>query len=681
MHAMSNKLHDQSSPYLQQHAKNPVEWYPWGDEALALAAEQDKPILLSIGYSACHWCHVMAHESFEDQETAQLMNKHFINIKVDREERPDLDKIYQTAHYMLTSLQGGWPLTMFLSPENQLPFFGGTYFPLEAKQGMQDFKSVLHKVANFFNKNRKAIKEQNKIIENAYLELQKPPIKVDSLNSAPIDKAYEGLSQYFDSSHGGFSPAPKFPQITYLERLFQYWKTTNERNALHMVSFTLSKMAAGGIYDHVGGGFFRYAVDDKWMIPHFEKMLYDNGPLLSIYAQVYADTNEITFKHIAENIANWAIEEMQSNEGGFYSSIDADSEGHEGKYYIWDREEVQNLLTDEEYSVLADHVGLNATPNFEDKWHFYVYNPLGQVAAKHSLDEQAVFTLLESAKEKLKTHRKTRIAPNKDEKILTSWNGLMIKGMALAGRLLNRPDFVASAQKALDFIVENLWKDGRLFAKYKDGRAELTGYLDDYVFLIEGIIALLQTDFRSKDLSFAIDLTEAVINHFQDSKHGDFFFTAHDHETLVLRPKPVIDESTPAGNGIAALVIAKLGYLLGNTDYINMSESILKLYWNKIMNMPHAYNSMLHALDDVLFPPQIIILRGVADELNEWQQLCNQYYLPYRMILAIENGVQDLPGWLSEKVSSETTVAYICSGQTCMAPITSLSELQKFLET
>ena len=583
---ISNSLVDSTSPYLLQHAHNPVQWYPWGPQALQKARDEDKPILLSIGYSACHWCHVMAHESFEDEQTAELMNRLFINIKVDREERPDLDKIYQTAHQLLTQRSGGWPLTMFLMPEDHVPFFGGTYFPPQARYNMPSFSDVMTKVEQYYRTQMGDLELQNNSVMSALKQFTQKTVVECELNAMPLDVARQQMEKSFDTQYGGFGSAPKFPHPTNIERLLRHWVasgaddgmsdeavTTKDETSLSMALQTLHAMASGGIYDQLAGGFCRYSVDDQWEIPHFEKMLYDNGPLLSLYCRAYQATQNPVFKRIALETADWVLREMQSAEGGYYSTLDADSEGEEGKFYAWTPDEVKQVLDDDQqYQVIEKIYGLDGPANFEGKWHFCVRRTTQDIAVELNLDERNVLQLLSSAKQKLMLVREQRVRPGRDEKILTSWNGLMIKGLAEAGRVFNEDKYTQSAIRALNFIRDELWVDDSLLATYKDGKAHLTAYLDDYVFLVDGILELLQVRWLTSDLEFAVDLIECLLNKFEDKDQGGFYFTASDHEPLLMRLKPLADDAMPSGNGVAASVLIRMAQMLGEDRYAEAAE-------------------------------------------------------------------------------------------------------------
>ena len=672
-----NSLINETSPYLLQHAHNPVQWYPWSDEALSRARKEDKPILLSIGYSACHWCHVMAHESFEDEATAAIMNEHFINIKVDREERPDLDKIYQTAQQLLTQRTGGWPLTMFLTPENHIPFFGGTYFPPDSRYGLPGFRDVLLRIAGFYHEERDAITRQNESVQEALKRITAIPVLVDEaeLSPAPLQEALKQLEQNFDAKNGGFGGAPKFPHPTSIDRLLRfYMQSENKDNQriMTMVDITLKKMARGGVYDQIGGGFYRYSVDDHWMIPHFEKMLYDNGPLLALYCDAWQITGNDFYKTIAVETAGWVMRDMQSGEGGYFSTIDADSEGHEGKFYTWDREEIRSILDAREFSVAEKYFGLERPANFEGQWHLHVVAEPEQVAAAMSLDPEEVTTTLAAARQKLLAVRDQRVWPLRDEKILTSWNGLMIKGMATAAVTFDEPAWFDSAAKALEFIRTTLWKEDRLLATYKDGKAHLNAYLDDYAFLIDAILTLLNFKWQPGWMEFALELTDTLLDLFEDKENGGMYFTSHDHEQLIQRTRTYMDDSLPAGNGIVASVLAQLGHLLGEHRYLEAAERILKSGWHSIEHYPAAHNAMLNALEDYLHPPQQIIIRGKENEIGEWRRQCRQLAGPYSMILPIDNDAQQLTGALADKKPVEQTIAYVCAGLHCSPPITRL---------
>lgn len=670
---MPNRLSRETSPYLLQHADNPVDWYPWGPEALQLAREQDKPILLSIGYSACHWCHVMAHESFEDAEVAALMNAHFINIKVDGEERPDIDQIYQTAHAMLSQRSGGWPLTVFLTPEQE-PFFTGTYFPKEPRYQLPGFGDLIVRIASFYRERKADLAEQNQALLKAMAGSVLPPAAEITANTETQKLAFGHLRDIFDFEHGGFGSAPKFPNPADLEFLLrQAWQGNAQAEAMALQM--LQSMAAGGIYDQIGGGFCRYSVDERWMIPHFEKMLYDNGQLLALYASGWQIARE-KYPELAERFAvvlsetvEWMLREMLSPAGAFYSSLDADSEGEEGKFYVWQPAEIKDLLTSEEFAVLSRSLGFEHAPNFEGHaWHPYLAIP----------PPEADMGLFQSGRTKLFYARENRIRPGRDDKILTSWNALAIKGLARASRVLGKRDWLKAAQAAVAFIHQKLWVNGRLLATCKGDVAHLNAYLDDYAFLMDALLELLQTEYRPQDMDFAIALAEALLNEFE-AEDGGFYFTGHHHETLIHRPKQGYDNATPSGNGVAVQTLLRLGHILGETRYLDAAERALKAFDAVMQRSPAGCPSLLMALEEYETPPPLVILRGPIRELESWQLELNRYYLPNVICLALADGIDDLPAALVRN-SSGSVNAWVCRGVQCLPPENNLEKLLRSLE-
>ncbi|MBI4292310.1 MAG: thioredoxin domain-containing protein [Betaproteobacteria bacterium] len=677
---MPNRLAQETSPYLQQHADNPVDWYPWGEEALARSRLEDRPLLVSIGYSACHWCHVMAHESFEDPEVAAVMNRLFVNVKVDREERPDLDRIYQLAHQMLSGRGGGWPLTMFLTPD-QVPFYAGTYFPKEPRYGLPGFAHMLERIAAVWREQRADVARQSESLLSAFASLRtEAPADAAEFSAAPLESALASAKSSFDPRHGGFGGAPKFPHPAELQLCLRRFAATGEEEALRVVAYTLERMARGGIYDQLGGGFCRYSVDAEWTIPHFEKMLYDNGPLLALYADAWCATRSPLFERIVRETAAWVMREMQSpqgaNSGGYYSSLDADSEHEEGKFYVWSREEFAAQLSDDEYAVASPYYGLDDAPNFEGhRWHLRVKRSLAEVAQALGRPAKDCEPLLESARAKLFAARERRVRPGRDEKILASWNALMIRGMARAGSVFAEPEWIASARRAMDFVRGTLWRDGRLLATSKDGRAHLNAYLDDYAYLLAAAIALLDADFDPRMLAFAQDLARVLLEQFEDRENGGFFFTSHDHERLIHRDKPGQDNATPSGNGMAAFALNRLTYLTGDTRYASAAARTLSLFYSAIRVQAGAFSTLLAALEESLAPTRTVVLRGANPELSRWRDALAQQYMPQTMVIAIDAGQHGLPEALAKPVSASTT-AWICEGATCLAPIADLEELR-----
>ena len=685
--ADKNRLGQASSPYLLQHADNPVHWQPWDEAALGAAKAADKPILLSIGYAACHWCHVMAHESFEDQATAELMNRLYVNIKVDREERPDLDRVYQLAHQIIAQRGGGWPLTVFLSPGDLVPFFAGTYFPREPRYGMPAFREVLQRAADFYRENKPDLEKQSTELIGVFQRAAEQPTGDDGseLDFEPIGSALGVLLKNFDPRDGGFGRAPKFPHVSDIELLLNITATPDvdpetRRTCKHMATLSLRRMATGGIFDHLGGGFCRYSVDNAWSIPHFEKMLYDNGSLLFLYAQAWQLTGEGLFRHTAEETAAWVMREMQDPEGGYYSSLDADSEGEEGKYYVWTRDELRELLTEDEFIALAAHYGLNDPPNFEDKyWHLRMTLEQARLVPPPRL-EPATLELLESARAKAFTARQQRVRPALDDKVLTAWNGLMIRGMAAAGRLLARPAYVDSAERAAGFIHKHLWRDGRLLASWRKEPARIPGYLDDYAFLLGGLLELLQSRWDSTWFAWAREVADALLEHFEDGQRGGFWFTADDQHTPLQRPRSFSDESMPSGNAVAARALIELGHLAADPTYIDAGERTLKAAAGLMREYPESHAAMLLSLTSMLEPPTMVVLRGDGEALADWRAELASQYDPRRLTLCIPEQARNLPGLLARCTPRGAACAYVCRGTTCSLPITSIESLSRALD-
>jgi len=677
-----NKLIHETSPYLLQHSKNPVNWYPWGKESLDKAAKEKKPILLSVGYSACHWCHVMAHESFEDPEIAKIMNQSFINIKIDREERPDIDQIYQTAHQILTQRSGGWPLTMFLDPIDQRPFFGGTYFPNEVRHGMPAFPDILIRVADYYDKQKDTIKAQGEKLDEVLTNLL--PSKINEkqiIDTTPLTLARKAIEASFDKKYGGIGNAPKFPHPTTIERLLRHWRNSAFKEepdieALYLATLTLTRMAEGGIYDQLGGGFYRYSVDRSWQIPHFEKMLYDNGALLSLYAYAYLATGDDLFKKITQETAHWLLDDMQANDGGFFSTLNADSEGKEGTYYIWEKKEIEENIKKDDVDIFNHYFGLDQEPNFENKWHLTIQANTDSLIKKYNITKDQLTINIDTNKKILLQERIKRISPSLDDKQLTAWNALVIKGLAIADRALEEENFTEFNFKAINFIQNNHMHNNRLMACYKNGKARFPGYLDDYAYLLDALIESLQTKWHTEHLNFAIQLADQLLEYFLDDKDGGFFFTAKDHEKLIYRPKPMADNATPSGNGIASFALQRLGWLLGESKYLLAVEATLNNAWEMLSKAPHGHVSLINTLEEYLEHPEIIIIRGDHNEIQAWQKATNKIYSPKRMIFAIPSTESGLPGSLNIRKSVKgEVIAYHCKGDHCSEPISSFENL------
>ncbi|MGO9446882.1 MAG: thioredoxin domain-containing protein [Thiobacillaceae bacterium] len=673
---MSNRLAGESSPYLQQHKDNPVDWYPWGAEALDRARAEDMPILLSIGYSTCHWCHVMAHDCFEDSQVAAVMNKLFVSIKVDREERPDLDQIYQMAHQILNGRGGGWPLTMFLTPD-QKPFFAGTYFPKEARYNLPGFVHLMEQVAHAYRERRHEIESQNQYLLSA-MAAQEPegPSSSGSFDRQPLDDAQAQLRQSFDPAWGGFSKAPKFPRPAELEFLLRYCTDAKLRD---MALFTLERMVRGGLVDQIGGGFFRYSVDERWAIPHFEKMLYDNGPLLGLMADAWELTGDTLYGDVAERTVGWVAREMTSPSGAFYAAQDADSEHVEGKFYIWTTDEARALLASEEWEVAAPAWALDQSANFErEHWHLQQPVSLETLAEGTGETQSELARLLESARGKLFAARRNRVPPSRDDKILTGWNGLMITGLSRAGRVMGRDQWVRQAQTALDYLRNTVWADGRLYSSLTSSGPKLPGHLDDYAFMLEALLELMQAEFRLDDLNWARAIADALLDHFEDPEGGGFYFTAHDHEPLIHRSKPGYDNATPSGNAVAAWALARLGSLLDEPRYVRAAGRTLALFWPAMRQGPMGYTRMLMALSEQLSAPAVVLVRGPATALTEWRAALGKLSRVIALVLPNELGV--LPGSLN-KPPSDHARAWLCLGQRCLPPVASVGQLMTILQS
>jgi uncharacterized protein YyaL (SSP411 family) len=676
----ANRLAAQTSPYLRQHAHNPVDWYPWGAEALERAKNERKPILLSIGYAACHWCHVMAHESFEDPATAAVMNELYVNIKVDREERPDLDRLYQLAQQMLTGRGGGWPLTMFLMHDDQRPFFGGTYFPREQRSGLPAFRDLLRHVSAYYQQHLAELRAPAQQVVAALSDLNPAPEVSQTLTDQPLIACRAQLERSFDREYGGFGSAPKFPHPAGIARLLRAWHASAQQaspdlQALYMASLTLTRMAEGGLFDQLGGGFSRYSVDERWEIPHFEKMLYDNAQLLALYAEAAAATGEQLFATTAARTADWMLREMRSQQGALYSSLDADSEGHEGKFYVWQKDEVRQALTAREWDLFSARFGLDGAANFEGQWHLTVRATRESLAERHRLSVAELDAILQRAQTKLLQLRGARVRPGLDDKVLVSWNALAITGLAISARLLNRRDYADAATGTLQYLRQLHWRDGRLLATSARGQARLAGYLDDYAFLLDAILELASVRFRSAELTWAIELGEVMLRHFEDSRDGGFFFTADDHEVLISRPKSFGDEAIPAGNAVAARALLRLGYLLGESRYLTAAERALRAAWPALLKYPEAHAATLLALEDFLQPPHIVVIRGPAEAIEPWRHELNGVFAPRRWTLAVPSDATDLPAALQSKRAEGSALAYVCRGMSCSAPLDSLPKL------
>ena len=665
---MANRLAGATSPYLQQHADNPVDWYPWGEEALAKARAEGKPILLSIGYSACHWCHVMAHESFEDAEVARAMNEAFVNVKVDREERPDLDQIYQTAHALLTRRSGGWPLTMFLTPEGA-PFFGGTYFPKEGRYGLPGFLELLPQVARAYRQQGDRLAEQNRRLAEA-LEALEPEPSAPAAFGAARAAALDALKRTFDRVHGGFGAAPKFPHPAELDFCLRAYVRDGDGEALSIVRTTLDRMADGGIHDQLGGGFCRYSVDAEWGIPHFEKMLYDNAPLLSLYADAARVTGERRYADVARDVVGWMVREMRAPDGAFWSNLDADSEGEEGKFYVFTRDEARAAVSADEWAVAAPHYGFDGPPNFEGRaWNPRVAVPVERVAQDLDLSLPDAHTRLAGARAGLFAAREARVRPGRDEKILTSWNALAIAGLARAASLLDMPRWTDLACEAADALRATAWRDGRLLASRRGERAELNAYLDDHAFLLSALVELMQVRFRREDYDWAREIADALLARFEDAARGGFWFTSHDHEKLFHRGKPGHDNATPSGNGVAASALATLGHVASEPRYLEAAQRAVDLFAGDVARSPGGCSTLLEAAALLEAPPTVVVLAGEPGVCASWRRGLAGRGSPGTVVLDV-SGAADVPAPLVKGTPPALgAAAWVCRGTACLPAI------------
>ena len=669
---MANHLIHETSPYLLQHAGNPVDWYPWGPEALERAKAEDKPILLSVGYSACHWCHVMERESFENRQIADVMNEHFVSIKVDREERPDIDSIYMAAVQAMTG-SGGWPMTVFLTPEGK-PFYGGTYFPPEDRHGMPGFPRVLTSVASAYRQNRsEVVLTTDKLLEQVR-QMSSSARSLDPLTTEVSAQAYGALAGQFDRKHGGLGMQPKFPQPMTYEFLLRHHLQTGDPQALEMVELTLQSMAMGGIYDQLGGGFHRYSTDMYWLVPHFEKMLYDNALLARLYLHAYQATGRPMYRQIVEETLDYVLREMTDPSGGFYSAQDADSEGVEGKFFIWRPEEVVEALGEADGELINRYYGVTQKGNFEGRTILGVGAEAATLAQDAGLGEDEFGDLLERSRAKLLEARDRRVRPERDEKILTAWNGLMLGAFAEAGAVLDHHHYTAVAERSAAFLLDNLREDGRLLRTYRDGRAKLRGYLEDYAFLVSGLLSLHEATFGAKWLREAIELGHQMVELFWDELPGQFYDTGHDHEELVIRPRDISDNAIPAGSSMAADVLLRLSVITGDSEYERRAATALRSVRDLMARYPAGAGHWLCALDFYLSASKEIAIVGdrTAPETKALASEIYRTFLPNRVLLGRNNGgdtLEDLPLMEGrEKVNGQAT-AYVCEHYVCQLPV------------
>ena len=672
---MPNHLINETSPYLLQHANNPVEWFPWGEEAFARAKSENKPVLLSIGYSACHWCHVMAHESFENEAIARLMNEHFVNIKVDREERPDLDQIYMNAVQMMTH-QGGWPMTVFLTPEG-VPFYGGTYFPPQDRYNMPGFPRVLIGVSQAYQEQQDEIRETGASLVQELHRLNQTggsdhPIELEMLNAA-----YIGIVRNYDTVNGGFGGAPKFPPAMTLEFLLRTYARTGNQDALDMVSHTCRKMAHGGMYDQLGGGFHRYSTDSRWLVPHFEKMLYDNALLSRLYLHYFQVSQDATARDTVSGILDYVLREMTHPDGGFYSTQDADSEGHEGKFFVWDSAEIRDALGEPDGDLFNAYYNITDAGNFEGRNIPNVTRSIAEVAQVRGISEEELRGALERSRGKLFELREQRVKPDRDEKILTAWNGLMLASFAEAGVVLNRPGYTTAARRNAEFVLSSLRRDGSLLRTWKDGIAKFNAYLEDYAFLIEGLVTLYETTGEFQWLKEALTLTERMIDEFWDEDAGAFFFTGKSHESLIMRSKDYFDNATPSGNSVAAMILLRLAILMDSDKYRSLATAVLREVGDQARRYPSGFGYALSAADFLLSRPREVAIVA-SDQADRGQMIAETWrrYLPNKVVAS--GGA--VPLLENRPMIDGLATAYVCENYTCKHPVTDLKALAELLD-
>jgi len=684
-HKHTNRLINESSPYLLQHAHNPVDWYPWGTEAFERAKKEDKPIFLSIGYSTCHWCHVMEYESFENEQIAKIMNDNFVSIKVDREQRPDVDEIYMKAVQIMTG-SGGWPLSVFLTSEGK-PFYRGTYFPPTDRYGHTGFERLLLAIADSWKNRRQELVDSAGKLSDTLANLTRPTQK-EKLSPEMLKGAFDYFRDIFDGTNGGFGLAPKFPQPTNLSMLLCYWYSTGDEQALQMVEKTLDAMAKGGIYDHIGGGFHRYATDTRWLIPHFEKMLYDQALLSKVYLQAYQVTKKKEYARIAREIFDYVLRDMTDADGGFYSAEDADSEGKEGTFYLWDPEQIASILDKDQTKLFNAYYGVSRKGNFEEgKTILNITTSTEQLEKKFLKDQATIVNILTTARIKIFNVRATRVRPHRDDKVITAWNGLMISSLAYGGTVLEEEKYVEAAKQAAKFVLGTLHKDGRLMRYYRDAQVVEKAFLDDYAFMIMALLELYEATFDAKWLIEAKELSEEMIELFADNEQGGFFLAGKDNEKLIVRIKPNSDGAIPSGNSVAALALLKLGRLTMNQQFTEQAGKVLESFSQQLKQSPAYSSAMLTALSFWLGPTQEIVIAGTAKAADTKQmfKLLRGKFLPNAVVLLHEqnnagSGIYRIVPFIKNQVVIDgKATAYVCENYVCKQPVNKINDLAKML--
>ncbi|MFQ5964735.1 MAG: thioredoxin domain-containing protein [Candidatus Scalinduaceae bacterium] len=689
----NNRLINEKSPYLLQHAHNPVDWYAWGPEAFEKARKENKPIFLSIGYSTCHWCHVMAHESFEDPEVARLMNEVFVSIKVDREERPDIDNIYMRVCQMMTG-SGGWPLTIFMTPEKK-PFFAGTYIPKESRFGRMGMLELIPRIKEVWQtKHDEILKSADQITAGLnQFSVNSPGTELDE---STLRTAYEQLAGRFDEQYGGFGSSPKFPSPQNLLFLLRYWQSIGDEKALRMVVKTLQSMRNGGMYDHIGFGFHRYSTDSRWLVPHFEKMLYDQAMLAMAYIEAYQATGKEEFGETAKEIFTYVLRDMTDPKGGFYSAEDADSEGEEGKFYVWTEGEIRQILKGKEADLVINVFSVEKSGNFRDEASgkntgtniLHLENTLKEVASKNKTSLDELKKHVETARQKLFTARSKRIRPGRDDKVLTDWNGLMIAALAKGAQVFDEPEYADAARRATDFILTDMRRsDGRLLHRYRDGQAAVLANVDDYVFLIWGLLEFYETTFDTSYLKTALDMNKELIKYFWDDKNGGFYFTADDAEELIVRQKEIYDGAIPSGNSVAMLNLLRLARITANSDLEEKAMKIMLAFSRDVINTPSGYTQMMVALGFGIGPSYEIVIVGnpQARDTKEMLNSLRKHFIPNKVVILKPNN-QKLPDIirLAEFTKDQSSIdgkatAYVCLDYACKMPTTNTKKMLELL--
>ncbi len=684
-HKHTNRLINETSPYLLQHADNPVDWYPWCAEAFEAAKKLDKPIFLSIGYSTCHWCHVMAHESFSSERIARIMNKYFISIKVDREQRPDVDAVYMNAVQMMTG-SGGWPLSVFLTPDGK-PFYGGTYYPPEDRFGRPGFEKILLAIADAWENRR------DELVESAgkmtgLLAAEKTSAAHQSLSPEMIEKAAAYFARTFDSRNGGFGMAPKFPQPSNLTMLMTHWRRTGDAGALEMVTATLDAMAKGGIHDHLGGGFHRYSVDAVWLVPHFEKMLYDQALLSRAYLQAYQITGNDDYARVARDIFDYVLRDMTDPAGGFYSAEDADSEGVEGTFYLWTPKRIDDLLDKDQAKIFSDYYGLTKKGNFEEgKTILSVKMSVDELAKKHDISPAKARQILQAARHTLFKARAKRPRPHRDEKIIAGWNGLMISAMAMGGRILAEDKYTTAAHRSAEFVLTKLRTNTRLNRFYGKGKPVGLAFADDYAFMMMGLLDLYETDFKPRRLVEAKALADGMIELFADKDMGGFFMTGADNEKLIVRTKPSYDGAVPNANSLAARALLRLGQLTMQPDYTRHGKKVLDAFSSQLADSGASLAEMLLAVDYYIGPRQEIVIAGRrnAEDTERMLRFIAGRFIPTAVTMLHADGpagreIEAIVPFIENQTPiNGAATAYVCENYICNQPVNDIDKLKKIM--